>query len=383
MSKKETKKDTKKDLLKKETPETVEKVAKDDDWAKEFAMEELELAPVSSAELLKKSDEIISTEESETMQFVAETEEEIGDPRLKDPVFKELAEPKLPELEKENRARLQMQSPNRIQFYWSVKNNPFQTLSRAFGGNTGNYTLVAKLINQKNDREEIFPVDAEGSWWFNVDADARYQAEVGFYAPNRPYIRVMFSNILETPRKSPSPRAATDADWAISAREFAGVLDYSGYKQDAFEVALAGDDYEISTYATQNAFSQFIGEETDFAEFSAEELRFALLAIASGYTLEDLRGQISTALFAMLEKNADKLTVENAIAALSEHFDISMEEFEEEEEFIGDAVFGLSLVHFPRSSKKKKSSPKTLLPKKGAPDLGRKISPISSFNFGL
>jgi hypothetical protein len=378
-----SKKDKKKELLEDETPETVENIAKNDDWAKEFAMEELELAPVSSAEFLKKTDETFLTEEPETAQSVTETEEEIGDPRMKDPIFKELAEPKLPELAKENRARLQMQSPNRIQFYWSIKNNPFQTLSRVFGGNTGNYTLVAKLLNQTNNREEIFPVDAEGSWWFNVDADSSYQAEVGFYAPNRPYIRVMFSNVLETPRKSPSPRVATDADWAISAREFAGVLDYSGYKQDAFEVALAGDDYEVSNYATQNAFTQFIGEETTFAEFSAEEIRFALLAIASGYTLEDLRGQISATLFAMLEQNADKLTVENAIAALSEHFDISMEEIEEEEEFIGNAVYGSSLVNFPRSSRRKTPLPKTLLPKKGAPDLGRKISPVSSFNFGF
>ena len=323
-------------------------------------------------------------EEPETTQAVTETEEEIGDPRLKDPVFKELAEPKLPELAKENRARLQMQSPNKIQFYWSIKNNPFQTLTRAFGGNTGSYTLVAKLINQKNAREEIFPVDAEGSWWFNVDADSKYQAEVGFYAPNRPFVRVMFSNVLETPRKSPSPRRATDADWAISAREFAEVLDYSGYSQDAFEVALAGDDYEISERATQNAFSQFIGtKETKFAKIDAEEIRFALLAIASGHSLEDLRGHIGAELFALLEENADKLTVENALAALSDHFDISMEEVEEEEEFIGNAVFGLSLVHFPRSSRRKRTSPKTLLPKKGAPDLGRKISPISSFNFGL
>lgn len=379
-----SKKDKTKDIEHDETPETVENTIQNDDWAKEFAMEELELAPVSSAELIKKTEEIPSIETAETAELSAEKAEEFQDERLKDPVFKELAEPKLPELAKENRARLQMQSPNRIQFYWSIKNNPFQTLSKVFSGNTGNYTLVAKLLNQKNNREEIFPVEAEGSWWFNVDSDASYQAEIGFYAPNRPYIRIMFSNVLETPRKSPSPRAATDADWAISAREFAEVLDSSGYKQDAFEVALAGDDHEVSDFATQNAFTQFLGnEETNFPEISAEEIRFALLAIASGYTLEDLRGQISATLFALLEQNADKLTIENAVAALSEHFDISTEEFEEEEEFVGNAVYGLSLVHFPRSSRRRKTSPKTLLPKKGEPHFGRKISPISSFNFGL
>ena len=372
--------DTKKDLLNDETPEVAEEnILKDDDWVKEFAMEELELAPLSSAEFIKKSDDILSLE-PETPQFLADSEvEETEETEIQDPIFKELAEPKLPELAKENRARLQMQSPNRIQFYWSIKNNPFQTLNRALG-NAGNYQLVAKLINQTNDREEIFPVEAEGSWWFDVDAASKYQAEVGFYAPNRPFVRIMFSNILETPRKSPSPRAATEADWAISAREFAEVLDYSGYTQDAFEVALAGDDYEISTYATHNAFSQFLEDtETSFAEIGAEEIRLALLAIASGYSLEDLRGHIGATLFAILEENIDRLTVENAILALSEHFDISMEEVEEEEEFVGDAVFGASLVHFPRFSRKKRTSPKTLLPKNLQPNFGRKISPVSSF----
>ncbi len=357
---------------------------------KEFTFEEFKLNPVSSAEMTKKiplidEDDLLSLDVAPPQLLVnaglvkEKTDEFL---EVEDPVFKELATPKLPELAKENRARLQMQSPNKIQFYWSVKNNPFQTLTRAFGGKTGNYRLVAKLVNQSKDREEFFPIDAEGSWWFNVDADSSYQAEVGFYAPNRPFIRVMFSNVLETPRKSPSPRAATDADWAISAHDFAEVLDSSGYTQDAFEVALAGDDYEHSNQATQNAFSQFIAlKETIPAEISAEEMRFALLAIASGYSLEDLRGHISANLFAVLQENADKLTPENALAALNEHFDISMNEIEEEEEFIGDAVFGSSLINFPRSSKTKRNLPKTLLPKNQLSNLGRKISPISSFQF--
>ena len=357
---------------------------------KEFALEEFKLNPLSSAEMLKEiplidEDDLLSLDVAPPQLLVnAGLIEEKNDEVLEveDPIFKELAAPKLPELAKENRARLQMQSPTKIQFYWSIKHNPFQSLTRAFGGNTGNYRLVAKLVNQSTDREEFFPIDAEGSWWFNVDADSSYQAEVGFYAPNRPFVRVMFSNVLETPRKSPSPRVATDADWAISAHDFAEVLDSSGYTQDAFEVALAGDDFEVSNHATQNAFSQFVGaQETNAVEINAEEIRFALLAIASGYSLEDLRGHIGAELFAVLQKNADKLTVENALAALNENFDISMEEVESEDEFIGDAVFGASLVNFPRISKTKRTSPKTLLPKNMTSDLGRKLSPISSFQF--
>ena len=63
--------------------------------------------------------------------------------------FLELAEPKLPELTRENRARLLMQSPTRLYFYWSVGKNPFHTLNRAIGGGTGSYTLVLKLIDLK------------------------------------------------------------------------------------------------------------------------------------------------------------------------------------------------------------------------------------------
>ncbi len=140
-----------------------------------------------------------------------------------------------------------MQSPTRLNFYWSVKTNPFKTLNRAFGGKTGSYTLVVKLVNQKTGREEISPVEAEGSWWFDVDADSVYRAEIGFYAPNRPFVRVMFSNTVETPRKNPSPRRDYSADFAVSANQFAKVLDVSGFPQDAFEVALAGDDIEART----------------------------------------------------------------------------------------------------------------------------------------
>ncbi|MEZ5428835.1 MAG: DUF4912 domain-containing protein [Pyrinomonadaceae bacterium] len=340
--------------------------------------------PISSAEMLRAEEETLSAE-PEIPQALGQAEmatEETGEEsdEIEDPIFRELAEPKLPELPKENRARLLMQSPTRIQFYWSVKHNPFQTLQKAIG-NTGSYTLVVKLVNQTNGREEIFPVEAEGSWWFNVESNSVYRAEIGFYAPNRPFVRVMFSNALETPRRNPSPRQATDADWAVTAMEFANVLDATGYSQDAFEVAMAGDDRDRAEDATRNAFSQFIGDpkgSDDLEGIPMEEIRFALLAIASGFSLEDLRGHISAALLTLLEKNADKLTPENALAALNEHFDVSMEEVEEGEEVIGEAVYGLSLVHFPRSSRKRRTSPRTLLPKGIAPELERKISPVSS-----
>ena len=118
-----------------------------------------------------------------------------------------------------------MQTPTRIYFYWAVKENPWHLLKNAFGSDTGSYTLVLKLTNLRRDSEEIHPCDAAGNWWFDVEPDGEYQAEVGFYAPNRPYFRIIYSNTVETPRRSPSPHPASEARWMVSAGKFAEVLD--------------------------------------------------------------------------------------------------------------------------------------------------------------
>lgn len=340
---------------------------------REFVLEDTAIERVSSAEMSKTEDEYSTVETSApkiSAEEKAETEEEI------DPIFAELSMPVLPELEKENRAQLQMQSPNRLYFYWSIKNNPFQTLQKILGGNSGNYQLVAKLVNQTTEREELHAVEAEGNWWFNVEANSNYRAEIGFYAPNRPFIRVIYSNEIETPRKNPSPRVANEADWAVSANVFAEVLDNSGFTRDAFEVALAGDDFENAENATHNAFEQLIGKPQ--SDFSADEIRFALLALASGVKIEELRGQISDALYAVLQENSEKLSIENSMSALSEHFEIFDEEIFEETE-IGATVFGASLVNFPKKLKKR-AVPKTLSPK-NAPKFLPKLSPLSSYSF--
>jgi len=352
--------------------------------ASDPVLEDFELNPISSAELIKSvSDEV--EVDAPVPQFLAEEEKiwaesEIEQEEEVDPIFAELATPKLPELQRENRAWLQMQSPNRIYFYWAIKNNPFQTLSNVFAGNTGSYQLVAKFVNLKNETEEIRAVDTEGNYWFNADPDSKYRAEIGFYAPNRPYIRVIFSNTIDTPRKSPSPRAASDSDWAISANAFAQVLDNSGFRQDAFEVALAGDDGAASENATQSALGQLIGaDKWDFSSINADEVRFALLALASGATLESLRGQISEALFIVLQEHAARLSAENALAALKENFEVFDEEIFEEEIF-GAAVYGASLVNFPKSIKKR-TVPRAGAPKDAsgnAPKFVPKLSPISS-----
>ncbi len=351
-------KDTKREL----TPETKEKTEI------ENLVENFEIRAVSSSEFIKvekatvdysenspldeKNEDIVRLKfESTKPDDIDLSENEIDYLMERSPVFKELAEPKLPALPNENRARLQMQSPNRLYFYWSIKNNPFQTLNRAFGESAGNYTLAVKLVNQTKKREEIIPIETQGATWFDAEADSTYRAEIGFYALNRPFTRLMFSNSVETPRKNPSPRSDYSLDWTVSANQFAHVLDASGYAQDAVEVALAGDDFEFADKAARVAFSQiFDNRQNDFIEHDAGEIRFVLLALASGYSPENLRGQISKNLLAKLLETKENLSAEKVRIALQENFG----EFADQtltEEF-GRTVFGASSLNFPRFSKR-------------------------------
>ena len=91
--------------------------------------------------------------------------------------FKELELPKLPVLEKQNRARLQVQSPNNVYFYWSLKANPVSARSsRTLGTETAGYSLVLRLLDTQTEREEIHPIELEGSYWFNTDAGRTYRS---------------------------------------------------------------------------------------------------------------------------------------------------------------------------------------------------------------
>ncbi|MFN2502513.1 MAG: DUF4912 domain-containing protein [Pyrinomonadaceae bacterium] len=281
------------------------------------------------------------------------------------PVFKALAEPTLPELKRENRARLQMQTPTRLYFYWSIKQDPWHMLRVAFGNDIGSYTLVLKLTDLVSGADEIYHAQAEGDWWFSVRPEGRYQAEIGFYAPNRPYFRIIYSNIVETPRLTPSPRVASEADWSLTADRFAEVLHVAGFSRDAFDVAMAGDDERSAESAAFAALTVFLGgADHDLSGIAAVEVRNALTAFAAGRKLEDLRWKISPALFAILQSHEGGVAgQQKAMEALTEHFDIDEADLEWEE--ISAAVFGASLIHFPRTLKTRAAS--------------IKYSPLSSF----
>ena len=82
----------------------------------------------------------------------------------------------------------------------------------------------------------------------------------------------------------------------------------------------------------------------------------ALMLLASGLSLESLRHRIDASVFALLEASAERLSRENALAALKDQFGIEADETLEEEE-AEPSVFGASLVNFPRRVKRKRQQP--------------------------
>jgi len=266
------------------------------------------------------------------------------------PVFKALAEVSLPELKRENRARLQIQTPTRAYFYWSLKDNPWAKLRDSFGSDIGSYTLIIKLKNLTRETEEIHRADPDGSHWFDVEANSEYQAEIGFYAANRPYFRMVYSNTVATPRRSPSPRPASEARWTVTANKFAEVLDVAGFTRDAVDVAMAGDDPAAADVAAHTAFASMAGMPIEnLYDIAAEDIRYALLALAAGTTLDELRGSVSPTLISIMQSTESSLTKPKALAALAENFEMDETLFDEEQ--IGPAVFGASSINFPRTLK--------------------------------
>jgi hypothetical protein len=223
------------------------------------------------------------------------------------PVFKLLARPTLPELKHEARARLMMQSPTRLYFYWSISSHSYQALQQTLGDNVNDYRLALRLLDLTNETEELHAIEPEGSWWFKVQPDTEYRAEIGFYSASRPWVRILFSNTLQTPRKSPSPHSSAEAKWAVTTHNFAEVLDASGFEADAVDVLHEEHDTEIASI-----FADYVGiDESHVNALNMLDLKRSLASLAAGTPIEDLKYKIGAELYALLQQHLARLSAES------------------------------------------------------------------------
>ena len=217
------------------------------------------------------------------------------------------ADEPLPELDRSDRIRLLVQSPRKLYLYWDFARDPFLALSRAFGASASQYRLAVRLVVIEDDAESLHQASTTRSQWLDAQPGRSYRADVGFFSTGRSFIRLLSSNVVQTPRSGVAALPDPTPQWGVSAAEFARVLDESGYVSDALEVTLEAADGATHGEATRAIARSFGGhfEPPLTGERELEELRGLLTALVFGMPFDDLRPSLSMPLVRWLEQIND------------------------------------------------------------------------------
>jgi hypothetical protein len=133
-------------------------------------------------------------------------------------------------------AGLLAQSPRVLFFFWSFAREPGETLRRALGEASGGLRLAVRLVDLERHEVVTYAAAPAGqSIWFEARPGRAYRAEVGYFAPGAPFVRVLASNVVETAREAPSRVSDQAADFRVSAPDFARILAASGFVESAAE----------------------------------------------------------------------------------------------------------------------------------------------------
>lgn len=224
-------------------------------------------------------------------------------PIVRDKLASLSADEPLPETYAGDHARLLAQSPYKLFLYWSHARDPFATLRRAFGdAAAARYRTTLRLVDVEANAESLFEASAARNHWFYVRAGRLYRAEVGLFAAGRPFIRLLTSTEVRTPRASVSTLTDAEPQFSVSPPEFAHVLNEAGYANDALEVTLEAADQETDDETTREIARRLTGLEAPADSALLGEMRALLAALAFGLPLDRLRSLVSPALALWLEE---------------------------------------------------------------------------------
>ena len=128
-------------------------------------------------------------------------------------------------------ARLLLQSPIKLFFYWNLARDPRPALHAALGDAATQFHRAVRLVEADGvwEGDPSAADDQENSFWFDALPGRTYRAEFGFHAAGLPFVRVLSSNAVETPAAGVSAESDTAQEFRIGEHEFAQVLEVSGY----------------------------------------------------------------------------------------------------------------------------------------------------------
>jgi hypothetical protein len=151
--------------------------------------------------------------------------------------------------------QLLLQSPRKLYLYWTFARDPHATLREAFGELAAHYRLAVRLVKVESGEEFLLDAPRERAQWFEVYPRHVYRADVGFHATNRPFVRLLSSDVVRTPPDSASHLSDEEHEFQLEADEFARLLDGAGYER--YARGLASDAGEASM-AMQNGVVDII-----------------------------------------------------------------------------------------------------------------------------
>lgn len=153
--------------------------------------------------------------------------------------------------------QLLLQSPNKLFLYWSFAIDPHTTLRAAFGELAAHYRLAVRLVKMESGEEFVLDAPRDRMQWFEVYPRHVYRADVGFHAPNRPFVCLLSSNILSTPPDSASHISAEEHEFQVQAEDFVRHLHSAGYESYARGLTqeTSGDGEDSQTHDQSPASS--------------------------------------------------------------------------------------------------------------------------------
>lgn len=141
--------------------------------------------------------------------------------------------------------QLLLQSPHKLFLYWNLAIDPATTLREAFGELAARYRLMVRLVKVESGEEFLLEAMPERRQWFEVYPHHTYRADVGFYAENRPFVRLLSSDVVQTPSNNISQTLDDAAEFQLEVEEFARHLRGTAYER--YARSLAGETAELSS----------------------------------------------------------------------------------------------------------------------------------------
>jgi hypothetical protein len=125
------------------------------------------------------------------------------------------------------------QSPEKLFIHWNHAGDPSAAMREAFGDAASHYRLVVRLFDLTGDAAHVHDASPARAQWLAAQPDRDYRADIGFHADGLPFVSLLSSSIVHTPRAAVSPNADTEPQFHIAPDDFSRLLEHTGYDADA------------------------------------------------------------------------------------------------------------------------------------------------------